>query len=474
MNVEIAQRLAELRRAKGYSQEALAHELGLSRQAISKWERAESAPDTENLIALARLYDMSLDELLRVSPETEEDVIFESEDRARRAAAMEEEEQETSRTATKEAVSAAAEASRAAAQAADAAAQAARHATEAGTRAEKGRWRSFPYWALMIPLWFVLTVAGAAPFSFLVFLSIPLYRWLAGIADGATARGSGFTRDEKTKAAVAGALIAVLLAVPVVFIATGGWLGVARGVAGSALDGLVRRLSWHGDVTLDESIDKSAVYAASEVRGFDVTWQGGSVRMERGASDELSVHASLPAGTYDMDPTGVSFGLRDDGTLVIDDGLPGVDNGLSYPDLQLVIQLPADEAWAADQVSFEGVVADVDVSGLACHTLSLSGVSGDADIRAAIEKDVTVDTVSGGVTLAPTGVLPASARVETVSGDVTLDVAERPGMTLRFDTVSGGFSDSVGSDAANGSVLTYGDGAADVTVGTVSGSLRVQ
>ena len=71
MNVEIAQRLAELRRAKGYSQEALAHELGLSRQAISKWERAESAPDTENLIALARLYDMSLDELLRVSPETE-------------------------------------------------------------------------------------------------------------------------------------------------------------------------------------------------------------------------------------------------------------------------------------------------------------------------------------------------------------------------------------------------------------------
>lgn len=473
MNVEIAQRLAELRRAKGYSQEALAHELGLSRQAISKWERAESAPDTENLIALARLYDMSLDELLRVSPEAEEDVIFESEDRARRAAAMEEE-RETGRTATKEAVSAAAEASRAAAQAADAATQAARHATEAGTRAEKGRWRSFPYWALMIPLWFVLTVAGAAPFSFLVFLSIPLYRWLAGIADGATARGSGFTRDEKTKAAVAGALIAVLLAVPVVFIATGGWLGAARGVTGSALDGLVRRLSWHGDVTLDESIDKSAVYAASEVRGLDVTWQGGSVRMERGASDELSVHASLPAGTYDMDPTGVSFGLRDDGTLVIDDGLPGVDNGLAYPDLQLVIQLPADEAWAADQVSFEGVVADVDASGLACHTLSLSGVSGDADIRAAIEKDVTVDTVSGGVTLAPTGVLPASARVETVSGDVTLDVAEGAGMTLRFDTVSGGFSDSVGSDAADGSVLTYGDGTADVTVGTVSGSLRVQ
>ncbi|WP_276869680.1 helix-turn-helix transcriptional regulator [Enorma massiliensis] len=37
MNVKIAQRLAELRRARGYSQESLAHELGLSRQAVSKW-----------------------------------------------------------------------------------------------------------------------------------------------------------------------------------------------------------------------------------------------------------------------------------------------------------------------------------------------------------------------------------------------------------------------------------------------------
>lgn len=42
MNVEIAQRLAEMRRAKGYSQEELAEKLGLSRQAVSKWERAES------------------------------------------------------------------------------------------------------------------------------------------------------------------------------------------------------------------------------------------------------------------------------------------------------------------------------------------------------------------------------------------------------------------------------------------------
>lgn len=86
MNVQIAQRLAELRRAKGYSQEALANRLGLSRQAVSKWERAESSPDTENLIALARLYGVSLDELLSVDKDIEEDIAFERADRVAKTA----------------------------------------------------------------------------------------------------------------------------------------------------------------------------------------------------------------------------------------------------------------------------------------------------------------------------------------------------------------------------------------------------
>lgn len=64
MDLEIANRLLELRRSRGFSQEELAAQLGVSRQAVSKWERAESAPDTDNLIGLARLYGISLDGLL--------------------------------------------------------------------------------------------------------------------------------------------------------------------------------------------------------------------------------------------------------------------------------------------------------------------------------------------------------------------------------------------------------------------------
>ncbi len=69
MNIEIANRLVHLRKSSHLSQEALAEKLGISRQAVSKWERAEASPDTDNLILLAKLYHVSLDELLK----TEED-----------------------------------------------------------------------------------------------------------------------------------------------------------------------------------------------------------------------------------------------------------------------------------------------------------------------------------------------------------------------------------------------------------------
>ncbi|WP_305297391.1 helix-turn-helix domain-containing protein [Parvibacter caecicola] len=71
MNREIAERLIALRREKGLSQEGLAARLGVSRQAVSKWERAESAPDLENLVALADLYAVTVDELVRGPVATE-------------------------------------------------------------------------------------------------------------------------------------------------------------------------------------------------------------------------------------------------------------------------------------------------------------------------------------------------------------------------------------------------------------------
>lgn len=64
MTKETADRFYQYRKSIGMSQEELAAKIGVSRQAISKWERAESSPDTDNLIALAKLYNITIDELI--------------------------------------------------------------------------------------------------------------------------------------------------------------------------------------------------------------------------------------------------------------------------------------------------------------------------------------------------------------------------------------------------------------------------
>lgn len=65
MNIEIANLLLNYRKNNNLSQEELASKIGVSRQAVSKWERGEASPDTDNLIALAEIYGVTLDELLK-------------------------------------------------------------------------------------------------------------------------------------------------------------------------------------------------------------------------------------------------------------------------------------------------------------------------------------------------------------------------------------------------------------------------
>lgn len=72
MDISIANRLYEYRKKSGLSQEELAAKLGISRQSVSKWERAEASPDTDNLINLAKIYDVTIDKLLYGSPESDE------------------------------------------------------------------------------------------------------------------------------------------------------------------------------------------------------------------------------------------------------------------------------------------------------------------------------------------------------------------------------------------------------------------
>lgn len=59
-----AERLKTIRKQTGISQEKLAEKLGVSRQAITKWETEAGIPDIENLMSLSSLFGISIDELL--------------------------------------------------------------------------------------------------------------------------------------------------------------------------------------------------------------------------------------------------------------------------------------------------------------------------------------------------------------------------------------------------------------------------
>lgn len=58
------EKMYQLRKARGFSQEALAEKLNTSRQAVSKWENNNGYPETEKMILLANLFQVSLDDLL--------------------------------------------------------------------------------------------------------------------------------------------------------------------------------------------------------------------------------------------------------------------------------------------------------------------------------------------------------------------------------------------------------------------------
>ena len=63
--MNLANRIQTLRKTKGISQEELADRLGVSRQAVSKWESEQSSPDLERIILMSEYFDVTTDYLLK-------------------------------------------------------------------------------------------------------------------------------------------------------------------------------------------------------------------------------------------------------------------------------------------------------------------------------------------------------------------------------------------------------------------------
>ena len=61
----LAEKIVQLRKKNGWSQEELAAQLNVSRQAVSKWEGAQSVPDLDRILQMSALFGVTTDYLLK-------------------------------------------------------------------------------------------------------------------------------------------------------------------------------------------------------------------------------------------------------------------------------------------------------------------------------------------------------------------------------------------------------------------------
>ena len=77
--MDFAEKLQRLRKARGLSQEQLAEKIGVSRQAVSKWESAQAVPDVDKFVLLSELFGVTTDYLLKETPGEPEAMQFTAE-----------------------------------------------------------------------------------------------------------------------------------------------------------------------------------------------------------------------------------------------------------------------------------------------------------------------------------------------------------------------------------------------------------
>lgn len=78
--MSIGEQLKKLRESKGFSQEDVAKKIGVTRQAVYKWENDKSYPDIDNLILLSEMYNVTLDELIKGKRNIKEKIHIDEED----------------------------------------------------------------------------------------------------------------------------------------------------------------------------------------------------------------------------------------------------------------------------------------------------------------------------------------------------------------------------------------------------------
>lgn len=429
MNIETATRLYEYRKAHGYSQEELAAKIGVSRQAISKWERSESSPDTDNLIALAQLYGVSLDTLLMGDEEPAK-----QDPEADNTAA------ENSEIAEEDAV------------------------TETESTEDK---------AEEVPKGNDYTVPTEQPQDNIAYYS---NTGNAQNYSNSPANVTYYSPDPKKKLSK-GAKIGIIAAVIAALIIVAAVIGIEAyseireerreaAMQNSAVTTLPSDNSSQGSAQSGTPGANSA--DASSISKISVEWGSGNINVSYYDGTEIQYDDGLDAND---DCALVS--RIENGELKIYFQRNGISNIKEQKDLQ--INIP--NSMTLREFDIECGSGNITVNGISTSSIELHSASGDINATGAFTS-IDVETNSGNAQVTNTSETINKIDANSTSGNITITVSQSlKGFYMEYETVSGSISNDFGAQT-NGSsrngTATYGNGSTQIEVETVSGSFSLK
>lgn len=422
MNIETAKRLYEYRKAHGFSQEELAAKIGVSRQAISKWERSESSPDTDNLIALAQLYGVSLDTLLM------------GEDEPKKETAKEEEKSDTSSAET-----------------------AGKNEDTPETSSNAGGQYEPPkagndYSADKSGEAAALSRNGAQTSQ----NANPAYQ------AGNTANTTYYPPIKPAKKKLstgAKIIIGLICAVVILFI--------------SAMIGF-SVYDEHVDDIVENQAEQNAMNAggsevdAAGINKISVDWTAGNVYVEYYDGSSISFEESVESNSE------YALGSKtENGELEIDfyknRGVTGGD------DKDLHLYIPNGQSLTELEISTTS--ANINIGSVNADSLDVTTVSGEI-IANGEYTAMDIETTSGNAQVTSSAALIRQIDANSTSGNITVTVPQNiDGFFMEYETISGDISNDFGAQA-NGSSLrgtaNYGNSSMQIEVETVSGNFALK
>lgn len=464
MSYEFADRLIELRRAQGLSQESLAKELGISRQAVSKWERAESAPDIGNLTALADLYGVTLDELVRGSESASAGEPVADATQGHEDGMAKEPEADAVPECDEEAL---AEAANGGTNESAASANAGASAAQPASASEP----SAPSASASVPP--VTPVPPAPP--------------VPGTAQ------SPAPQPPKKKRTWLKVTLIVLLCLLLCGSIAGCGLGCS--IAAHTATGLADQLSASYDQLSNRG---NGSVAADDVHDLEIGWLAGSVTVKvvpDADAGGMVVLEETSRGKAPAESRQMRWALIDSKLVISSSyslGFWGCSVGVQGTDLTL--QLPESTARALGTVRLASASGYHELGAISCENLSidmasgqlkgagirarhldLSMASGNANLEGSFEQRINVNMASGQATVASKDACPQRTDIDLASGNLSLLLPPDASFTAQVERMSGAFTCGFPeSHALQDGTWVHGAGSNAINATMLSGNLAVQ